>query len=112
MRLDLVGVPSKLTLEPGNTFNLDREYVSEPLLELARKCCIRELPPRPFALSFVNLEIVLPVLRTGIRQNTGPEGKNRAIFNAVRTALTTSGIDHRCWKYAATDAVNKLNFII
>jgi hypothetical protein len=29
----------------------------------------RELPPRPCALSFANLEIVLPVLRIGIRQN-------------------------------------------
>jgi hypothetical protein len=40
-----------------------------------------------------------------------PAGKNRAIFNAVRTALTTSGIEHRYWTYAAADAVNKLNFI-
>jgi hypothetical protein len=43
--------------------------------------------------------------------NPDPEGKNRAIFNAVRTALTTSGIDHRYWTYAAADAVDKLNFI-
>jgi hypothetical protein len=43
--------------------------------------------------------------------NLGPEGKNRAIFTAVRTALTTSRIDHRYWTYAAADAVNKLNFI-
>jgi hypothetical protein len=43
--------------------------------------------------------------------NPDPEGKNRAIFNAVRTALTTSGIDHRYWTYAAADAVSKLNFI-
>jgi hypothetical protein len=43
--------------------------------------------------------------------NPYPEGKNRAIFNAVRTALTTSGIEHRYWTYAAADAVNKLNFI-
>jgi hypothetical protein len=33
----------------------------------------RELPPRPCALFFVNLEIVLPVLQTGIRQITGFE---------------------------------------
>jgi hypothetical protein len=43
--------------------------------------------------------------------NPDPEGKNRAIFNAVRTALTTSGIENRYWTYAAADAANKLNFI-
>jgi hypothetical protein len=43
--------------------------------------------------------------------NPDSEGKNRAIFTAVRTALTTSGIDHRYWTYAAADAVNQLNFI-
>jgi hypothetical protein len=43
--------------------------------------------------------------------NPDPEGKNRAIFNVVRTALTTSGIENRYWTYAAADAVNKLNFI-
>jgi hypothetical protein len=32
----------------------------------------RELPPRPCALSVTNLEIVLPVLRTGIGQNNYP----------------------------------------
>jgi hypothetical protein len=29
--------------------------------------------------------------------NPDPEGKNRAIFNAVRTALATSGFDLRYW---------------
>jgi hypothetical protein len=43
--------------------------------------------------------------------NPGPEGKNRANFNAMRTALTTKGIEHRYWTYAAADAVSKLNFI-
>jgi hypothetical protein len=43
--------------------------------------------------------------------NLDPEGKNHAIVNAVRTALTTSGIEHRYWTYAAADAVNKLNVI-
>jgi hypothetical protein len=43
--------------------------------------------------------------------NPDPEGKNRTIFNAVRTALATSGFDLRYWTYAAADAVNKLNFI-
>jgi hypothetical protein len=43
--------------------------------------------------------------------NPDPEGKNRAFFNAVRTALTTSGIENRYWTYAAADVVKKLNFI-
>jgi hypothetical protein len=43
--------------------------------------------------------------------NPDSEGKNRAIFNAVRTALTTSGIEHSYWTYAVADTVNKLNFI-
>jgi hypothetical protein len=43
--------------------------------------------------------------------NSDPEVKNRAIFNAVRKALTTIGIEHRYWTYTAADAVNKLNFI-
>jgi hypothetical protein len=43
--------------------------------------------------------------------NPDPEDKNRAIFNAVRTALMTNGIENRYWTYAAADAVNKLNFI-
>jgi hypothetical protein len=43
--------------------------------------------------------------------NPDPEGKNRAIFNAVRTALVTSGIENRYWTYAAADDVNEQNFI-
>jgi hypothetical protein len=43
--------------------------------------------------------------------NPDPEGKNRAIVKAVRTAMKTSGIGHRYWTYAAADAVIKLNFV-
>jgi hypothetical protein len=43
--------------------------------------------------------------------NPDPEGKNRVICKAVRTALTTSGIENRYWTYAAGDAVNELSFI-
>jgi hypothetical protein len=38
--------------------------------------------------------------------NPDHDGKNRAIINTVRTALTTSAIDYRYWTYAAADAVN------
>jgi hypothetical protein len=57
-------------------------------------------------------ELMMPTLVTFLRaqgteatttaahspsSNPDPEGKNRAIFNAVRTALTTSGIENRYW---------------
>jgi hypothetical protein len=71
-------------------------------------------------------ELMLPTLVTFLRaqgtettttaahspsSNPDPLGKNRAIVNAVRTALTTIGIEHRYWTYAAAVAVNKLNLI-
>jgi hypothetical protein len=71
-------------------------------------------------------ELMMPTLVTFLRaqgtemttkaahspsSNSDPEVKNRAIFNGVRKALTTIGIEHRYWTYTAADAVNKLNFI-
>ena len=46
------------------------------------------------------------------QQNGIAERFNRAIRNAVRSALMTAQLDHSYWPYALNDAVDKYNNIV